>query len=140
MRPVKSSSQAGFSLVETVAAMGILALAAVPLMQVSSDATRNTARLEVRLLARTVAENVIAREVAAPETIEGGISSGAEIQLGRGFVWTLTATPGVPGEVQALDVVVRTDNDPQVMARLLALKAVPLPIIPRAPSPVEGEQ
>ena len=33
--------EAGFSLVETVAALGILAMAAIPLLQISTDATKS---------------------------------------------------------------------------------------------------
>ena len=128
MRRAKSSSQAGFSLVETVAAMGILAMAALPLMQVASDATRNTAHLETRLLARTVAENVMARTMALPETGDAGLSRGREVQMGRDFVWSLTTGPGRAGELQALEVLVQVEGDVQVLARLVSLKAVPLVI------------
>ena len=80
MSNVKRHRQSGFSLVETVAAMGILALAAIPLMQVTTDASRNAASLESRLLARTVAENVMARSMATQDVIDAGISAGAHGQ------------------------------------------------------------
>ncbi|MEO1662131.1 MAG: type II secretion system minor pseudopilin GspI [Pseudomonadota bacterium] len=125
MPNVKASSQAGFSLVETVAAMGILALAAIPLMQVTTNATRNTASLEERLLARTVAENVMARAMAASEIIEGGIETGEETQLGRTFVWTRTATPAQVGALQNLSVEVRPAERQQTLASLISLKYTP---------------
>ena len=86
-------SQAGFSLVETVAAMGILALAAIPLLQVTTDASRNAASLETRLLARTVAENVMARSMSTREVLDAGLATGQETQLGRTFIWTRTTGP-----------------------------------------------
>ena len=134
MKRSKASAQAGFSLVETIAAMGILAMTALPLMQVASDATRNASRLEVRLLARTVAENIMARSIAEPARIESGLETGNEVQLGRGFVWTRTAGPSVPGEVQTLTVTVQVDGDPQVLARLQTLRAVPRPYLVKAGS------
>ncbi len=134
MKRSKASAQAGFSLVETVAAMGILAMTALPLMQVASDATRNASRLEARLLARTVAENIMARSIADPARIDSGLETGNEVQLGRGFVWTRTAGPGVPGEVQTLTVTVQMDGDPQVLARLQTLRAVPRPYLVKAES------
>lgn len=135
MQRAKPHSQQGFSLIETVAAMGILAMAALPLMQVASDATRNTSRLESRLLARTVAENVMARLIADPVSIEAGLQTGNEDQMGRRFVWTLTAGPGIAGDVQTLQVTVTEAEDPQVLARLQSLRAVPrIYVLPRDPS------
>ena len=125
MRNAKSPSQAGFSLVETVAAMGILALAAIPLMQVTTAATRNTASLEERLLARTVAENVMARAMATSAVIDGGIATGEEVQLGRTFIWTRTATPAQSGGLQNLSVDVRPAEREQILASLISLKYAP---------------
>lgn len=115
---------AGFSLVETIAAMGILAMAAIPLLQISTDATRNTAALETRLLARTVAENVMNRALADPAALEAGLQSGLETQLGRSFSYTLSASAmGVDG-LQGLEVLVREDRDGSaIAARLVSLKA-----------------
>lgn len=121
----KSAHQSGFSLVETVAAMGILALAAVPLLQITTDATRNAANLEGRVLARTVAENVMARAMATPEIIDAGIATGRETQMGRTFIWTRTASLAQVGEIQNLEVRVRREDDEQVVARLVSLKYMP---------------
>ena len=77
------TSQAGFSLVETVAAMGILAMAAIPLLQITTDATRNPSSLEGRVLARTVAENVMARSMASPEILDAGVATGRRAPDGR---------------------------------------------------------
>ena len=125
MSSVKPISQSGFSLVETVAAMGILALAAVPLLQITTDATRNAANLEGRVLARTVAENVMARAMATPEIIDAGIATGRETQMGRTFIWTRTASLAQVGEIQNLEVRVRREDDEQVVARLVSLKYMP---------------
>ncbi|GAB5457768.1 MAG: type II secretion system minor pseudopilin GspI [Henriciella sp.] len=124
------SSQAGFSLVETIAAMGILALTAVPLMQLASDATNNAANLENRLLARTVAENVLARALVQPETIDGGIQQGRETQMGRSYTWSMTASPARVGEVQSLLVTVQLEDGTQTLARMESLKAIARPVAP----------
>ena len=112
----------GFSLVETVAALGILALAAVPLMQLSSDALRNTGRLEARLLARTTAENVLSRAMAENEPVMVGQTSGTEAQLGREFVWTLTTVPAGRDRLFRLEVRVGEAGRDQDLARLTTLK------------------
>ncbi len=137
MSNAKRKSEAGFSLVETVAAMGILALAAIPLLQISSDATRNSASLEARVLARTVAENIMAYSLAEPGALDAGIQVGRETQLGRPFAWTRTSSQARQGELQNLEITVRREGDEQVLARLVALKYIPATLTAVAdPDPV----
>ena len=116
-------SETGFSLVETVAALGILSLAAVPLMQLSSGAIQNTARLESRLLARTTAENILSRAMASPDPVVIGQESGTEEQLGRAYDWTLTVIPTETQDLLRLEVRVRESNGEQELARLVTLKS-----------------
>lgn len=116
--------QGGFSLVETIAALGILSLAALPLMQLASDALVNTSRLESRLLARTTAENVLARTITNPIPLEVGQTNGREEQLGRSYDWTLTVLPTDRQDLLRLEVQVRQAGIEQVQARLVTLKAV----------------
>ena len=125
MSNAKRTSQSGFSLVETVAAMGILALAAIPLLQVTTDASRNSASLEARLLARTVAENVMARSMATDQVIDAGISAGQETQMGRTYNWVRTASDARAGQLQNLRVDVRPAESEQVLASLVSLKYFP---------------
>ncbi len=142
----RSRAEGGFSLVETVAAMGILALAAVPLMQVSSDAARNAQNLEARMLARTVAENMLAVALADPVARDAGIQTGEQTQLGRSFEWQILAGPPVPGELQQLEVSVRQSEQEQILASLVALKAIEPPSLAPRPedappeSDAEGEE
>lgn len=124
--PLRAHSRAGFSLVETVAAMGILALAAVPLIQLTSEATRNTAQLDSRFLARTVAENVMARAFATSEPIEAGIQLGVETQLSRTYAWTQLVGPLDASGLQAIEVSVVRENDTQILARLVSVKTTPI--------------
>ena len=121
----KRTSQAGFSLVETIAAMGILSLAAIPLLQITTDANRSAASLEARLLARTVAENELARAMATPELLDAGIATGQETQLGRAYTWVRTTSAAAPGEIQNLRVEVRPSDSEQVLASLVSLKYIP---------------
>lgn len=117
-------NERGFSLVETVAALGILSLAAVPLMQLSTEAVQNTGRLESRLLARTAAENVLARSMADPEPLEVGQSAGVESQLGRTYEWTLIVYPTEQPSLLRLEVRVAETGRDQTLARLMTLKRV----------------
>ena len=119
----RASRERGFSLVETIAALGILALAAVPLMQLSSDALRNTSQLESRFLARTTAENVLSRAMADPEPVSVGQTSGTETQMGRGYDWSLTVYPTERDRLFRLEVQVSQTERDQILARLTTLKA-----------------
>ena len=122
-QPDPGRRQQGFSLVETIAALGILALAAVPLMQLSSDALQSTGRLEARFLARTTAENVLSRMMADTEPLEIGQISGSEAQLGRSFDWTLTIAPTGREALYRMEVRVQQAGRDQTLARLTTLKA-----------------
>ncbi len=116
---------AGFSLVETVAALGILALAALPLMQTARSAADSSRRLETRMLARTVAENVLSYEIVRPDVRDGGLYSGSETQMGRRFDWVIRAGPRTAGDPQQLHVEVRLAEREQVLAALKSLRAHP---------------
>ena len=141
--PVKpESSQAGFSLIETVAALGILALAALPLMQLTGQAVRNTAFLENRFLARTVAENIMARTIAEPDPLEAGIEVGQESQMARQFAWTrLTSAVDATG-LQTIEVTVARTEDSQILARLISFRAAQgiLPAVEPEPQTDERSQ
>jgi general secretion pathway protein I len=134
----KPSAQAGFSLVETVAAMGILALAAIPLLQITTDANRNAASLETRLLARTVAENEMARAMATRVVLDAGVVTGQETQMGRTFNWVRTTTPAQVGQLQNLRIDVRPAESEQVLASLVSLKYIPKNLT-GAPAPADQE-
>ena len=138
MSNAKPSPEAGFSLVETVAAMGILAMAAIPLLQITTDANRNAASLEARLLARTVAENEMARAMATRTILDGGIVTDQEVQMGRTYVWTRTTSAAQIGQLQNLRVDVRLAESEQVLASLISLKYIPTnlagtPNLPQTP-------
>lgn len=51
--------QAGFSLLELMIAVSLLSLVVIPLLLSQGDAMRNAARLEERVLAAMVAENLL---------------------------------------------------------------------------------
>lgn len=125
MSNAKRQTQAGFSLVETVAAMGILAMAAIPLLQVTTEANRNASSLEMRLLARTVAENEMARAMASGTILDAGVATGQETQMGRTYTWTRTTSRAQLGELQTLVIEVRPSTSEQVLARLESLKYIP---------------
>ena len=141
MSNARRASEAGFSLVETVAAMGILALAAIPLLQITTEANRNASSLEMRLLARTVAENEMARAMASGTILDAGVVTGEQAQIGRSFIWVRTTSRAQVGQLQNLVVEVRPSTSEQVLARLESLKYIPenLPTLNSPTNPNDGE-
>lgn len=55
------SGEAGFSMIEALVAMSVLAVAAAGLLRASEETTRNTGRVNERVLARWVAEDALSR-------------------------------------------------------------------------------
>jgi len=139
LKPANRRSEQGFSLIETVAAMAVLAIAAIPLMQMTNTSVQHSRALEARMLARSVAENVIAEAIADPTQLRGGVSIGTQTQLGRVFDWSLTTTPPQPGQLQRFDIVVRANGQSQVLADMESLKFIPSPISPQNQNLADGE-
>ena len=100
-------------------------MAAIPLLQITTDANRNAASLETRLLARTVAENEMARAMASPTVLDAGIAVGQQVQMGRTYDWVRTTSLGQLGELQNLKIDVRAEGSEQVIASLISLKYIP---------------
>jgi len=123
--------------------MGILALAAIPLMQLVSNSIRSGASLEQRLLARTVAENVLVQEViqAAAPAEDAIIQTGFSEQMGRRFNWRVITSPVQEAQPQFVVVEVRLDQNVQVLAQLTGVRAPALPNFGNeASSEAGGEQ
>lgn len=135
-------TQSGFSLVETIAATGILALAAVPLMQISTDGLSGSANLEARFYARIVAENVLVEELTKPVVgVEAPlVTAGTSLQMGRSYAWRLTIAPAQQNEPQILTVDVSKDGQTQVLARLSSLRMERIVLTPQSETEAPEEE
>ena len=71
--------QAGFSLLELMVAVSLLSLVVIPLLLSQGDAMRNAARLEERVLAAMVAENLL-NEATALEAKSKKAERGTRMQ------------------------------------------------------------
>jgi general secretion pathway protein I len=112
--------------------MAILAVAAIPLMQMTNTSVQHARSLEARMLARSVAENVIAEALADPLQMPGGISAGTQTQMNRIYDWSLTTTPPEAGQLQRFDVTVSLQGQSQTLSEMTTLKFIPRPILPLA--------
>lgn len=121
---------AGFTLIEVLVALAIVAIALLAALRAVAQSTTNVSELRGRLLAGWVAENLLAEHRALGEWIPLGIHRGKESQAGFEFAWRqeVVATPNQafrridvfvyqgPGEDRALAHVTGFAVNPPVAA------------------------
>lgn len=95
MSPPPASREAGFTLVEVLAALAIFSIGAVGLVHISTENARTTRLVETRALAAIVADNALTDRLTDPRPPEKGFSSREEILGGRDWLVeeTLADTP-----------------------------------------------
>jgi len=89
------SRNAGFTLLETLVALAILAIALAAVLRATGSATNHAEDMRIRLLADWVAQNHLALHAARGDWIAIGIQNGEETQAGVRLLWTenITSTP-----------------------------------------------
>ena len=89
------SSRAGFTLVEVLVALAIVAIALLAALRVAGQGASNTGELRSRLFAVWIAENRLAEHHARGDWLSLGVQSGAQRQGGIEFTWReeVAATP-----------------------------------------------
>jgi general secretion pathway protein I len=99
----------GFSLLEVLIALAVLALALFALSRSAAVALESAAHREESLLAGMVAANVLAEIRLADEVPATGRREGQQRQGGRDFHWRAVVSPSdLPGIVR-IDVAVAVD-------------------------------
>jgi general secretion pathway protein I len=85
----------GFTLVEVLVALAIVAIALMAALRAAGQATAAAGELRARLLAGWVAENRLAEHRARGDWLPLGIARGAQNQGGVAFAWReeVIATP-----------------------------------------------
>ena len=114
----------GFTLVEVLAALAVFSLAAIGLIQVTSQSVRTADALETRFGARVVASNILADVLVAPEPLRDGSASGTETELSREFAWTRAVVAAPVGEADTvmITVLVRDVSSGQQLAEVSAMR------------------
>lgn len=94
-RNTGASLRGGFTLVEVLVALAIVAIALMAALRAAGQGTSNVEALRARLLAGWVAENVLAEQRARAEWPPLGIQRGTQRQAGLDFAWReeVIATP-----------------------------------------------
>jgi general secretion pathway protein I len=77
----------GFTLLEMLVALTVLAIALMAALRASSAGVQNTAEIRNRLLAGWVAQNRLAEHIARRDWLAIGVVRGDESQAGMRFGW-----------------------------------------------------
>lgn len=86
--PVRAA-EAGFTIVETLVALFVFALAGVALISMQTQSVNALTRVETRALASLVAENNLIDVMAKRSALELGTRSGDLEMAGRRWTWKL---------------------------------------------------
>lgn len=115
------SGRRGFTLVEALVALTVLALAAVTLLSAQGGQARTLAAVEAKTLAQIAAENALLEAMIDPG-LTLGIAQGAEQVGPMRFEWERrVAQTGLTG-VMRVHIQVRLAGGQQVLADLTGLK------------------
>ena len=92
---LRCGKRAGFTLVEVLVALAIVAIALLAALRAAGQSTTNVGELRARLLAGWVAENLLAEHRARGDWLPLGIQRGREREGGIEFAWReeVIATP-----------------------------------------------
>lgn len=121
------NSQRGFTLLESLVALAILAIALAAVLRATSASTSHVDALRQRLLADWVAQNRIALHAARGDWLPIGSQQGEEVQAGLEFIWEekISSTPNP--SFRRIEVSIASAEDPKLALRHLSGYLVKFP-------------
>jgi len=116
MAQTRRQGQSGFSLMEVLVALAVLAIAMAGLIKIAGGSTANLAYLENKTIAHWVGMNQIAAARVADPKPQVGMSQGEETMAGRDWGWSLDVAETPDLDVLRLEVAVRrSDGDDETV-------------------------
>lgn len=110
----------GFTLLETLVALAILAIALAAVMRATGAGTNHADAMRMRVLADWVAQNRLAQHAARGDFLPPGIQNGEETQAGIRLIWKeeISVTPNPA--FRRIEVSVHAPEDPEYALRRLS--------------------
>jgi general secretion pathway protein I len=115
MRLRRTSACSGFTLIEVLIALGIVALALAAGSQATMSLTRNAQRQSDLVLADLCAENELAKARLARQMPAVGDSGSICVQAGASFNVTTSTVPTLNPNFRRVDVQVRDEGDSPIL-------------------------
>lgn len=110
-RNVLSAKRRGFTLLEVLVALAVLAIALAALIKGGADNARAAAYLRDKTLAQWVAMNVVAEQQLAAKWLDPGKKQGSEEMANHEWYWELTVAKTFDDDIRRLEVAVRASDD-----------------------------
>ena len=102
----RAPEQRGFTLLEVMVALAIVAVALLAALRVAGQAAGDASELRMRMLAGWVAGNLLAEHRARGDFPPPGVTSGTATQAGIVFGWREEVTPTPSTAFERIDVMV----------------------------------
>lgn len=113
--PPVPSEESGFSLIESVVALGVFALAVVPALSLVTQNLNATAQLEARTLAAFIAENRLVETRLEP-VVTTSDTAGTTTMGGMTFTWERSVSDTSEDGLKQIEIRVRLSEDAQILA------------------------
>ena len=113
-----ASSESGFSLTESVVALGVFALAALPMLSLVTQNLEATAKLEARTLASFVAENEMV-ETRLQTVLTTSDTAGKVEMGGMTFICERSVTDTQEPQLKQIVIRVRQEDSAQILASMV---------------------
>jgi general secretion pathway protein I len=122
--PERAPPARGFTLLEVLVALAIVAVALVALVRLAASGTQIRSQMETRTLAHWVAVNRVAALRAGAEWPAPGMTEGRAEQAGRLWTWRQEVSPTPDPDIREIRVRV-SDEQARAVSLLTAYLAQP---------------
>lgn len=116
------STTRGFTLLEILVALAILAIALSAVLKATAEGVGHVAYMRDRTLASWVAQNQINEKLLESAWPARGVSEGRTEMAGRDWQWEIRISDTPDPDLRRLDVTVRLRDEPALLAELIAFK------------------